>query len=209
MDNASVRRGRATLHLAFSESLAILVALGLMNASYGLIFNGDHARSVEAHSELVAGIGATSGMVIGQTVDLSGGASVKNLTTDETEAIRNLKTSALVRLALRLGAILSGANAAQLIALTKFAELLGDAYQTSDDLLDLDEDVALTFNSGRSATLTIERGRRTATRRINASTHKAKQILTEQFGETTPARLLCEMAEYIAARSDIANVSSD
>lgn len=201
MDNARERRGRAALHHAFGESLTVLVALALMNASYGLMFDGtenDLARSVRAHGELVAGIGAGRGMVIGQTIDLSNSDGAGR---DELEAMRNLKTSALMRLALRIGAILSGADARQLNALSRFAELLGDAYQTSDDLIDLDEDTALIDGGRRGATLTIERGKVTAARRIEALTRQAKQTLLDQFGETVPTRRLCEMADYIATRS--------
>lgn len=201
MDDAKERRGRAALHVAFDESLAMLVALALMNASYGLIFDGreNHARTIEAHGELIAGIGAARGMVIGQTVDLSHGVPIGSVSGNEREAIRNLKTSALMRLALRLGAILSGASAEQLTALSRYAELLGDAYQMSDDLLDLDEDAAMSVG-GRGATSVIERGKGTAIRRVEILTRQAKQSLIEQFGETSPAHLLCGLGDYIATR---------
>lgn len=37
MDDASERRGRACLHLRYGEGIAIVVALALMNASYGIV----------------------------------------------------------------------------------------------------------------------------------------------------------------------------
>jgi len=202
MDNAAERRGRATLHKAFGEGLAILVALALMNASYGLVFDLDSAKHqymIQAHGELVSCIG-TNGMVTGQTVDLSPGNGGSNTALyDGHEAVRNLKTSALIRLALRLGAILSGAEARQLSALSDFAGLVGEAYQISDDVLDLTEDAALVAGA-RRATLAAERGAQDARLRIDSMTARAKEILVVEFGESRPARVLCQIADYIAGR---------
>ena len=196
MDNASERRGLEALHLRYSESLAVLVALALLNTSYGLVFEHRHAtrrQSIQAHAELVACIG-TNGMVTGQTVDLSGEA-----VRDDGDVVRNLKTSALMRLSLRLGAILSGADSRQLAALSRFAELLGQAYQISDDVIDLAEDASFVVG-GRAATLAIECGPRGAKLHLTRMLDRAKGALLAEFGRTRPALVLCEMADYIAGR---------
>lgn len=198
MDDALERRGQTCLHLRYDEGLAVLVALALMNASYGLVFDDGMTkpeRAISAHAELVACIG-TGGMVTGQTVDLSNAAS-----RDGFDAIRNLKTSALMRLAIRLGAILSGANSRQLSALLCFAELLGQSYQISDDVLDLAEDAALAGGGARLSTLAFERGVEAAQQRVAALAAQAKDVLLSEFGQTRPARLLCEMADYITTRN--------
>lgn len=208
MDDARERRGRDALHRRYGESLAVLAALALLNTSYSLVFGGDcrhHARAVKAHGELVACIG-TDGMVTGQTVDLSDGTG-----RDGLDAVRNLKTSALMRLSLRLGAILSGADARQLAALSRFAELLGQAYQLSDDVLDLVEDAVLAGGVGgsvgaginaRCSTLAFERGARDARLRIDSLIAQAKDLLSTEFPRTPPAYLLGQMADYIAARQN-------
>ncbi|MFN2453006.1 MAG: polyprenyl synthetase family protein [Pyrinomonadaceae bacterium] len=220
MDNASERRGQSSLHARYGEGLAVLVALALMNASYGLVF--EHAtpekaaRAINAHKELVECIGAR-GMVAGQSVDLaeafappfgSGDTAPQssgdnNFAVDTYDAVRNLKTSALMRLALRVGAILSGATPEQLAALSRFAELLGDAYQTRDDVLDLQEDAALSTGStaGRRATFALERGAQDAGRRVVRLVAEAKDVLASEFASSSPSvRLLCQMADYIATR---------
>lgn len=213
MDNAPERRGQSSLHARYGEGLAVLVALALMNASYGLLFEETatqqaERRAISAHRELVECIGAR-GMVAGQSADLAesylaAGQNVDAALMDESgyvdDAVRNLKTSALMRLALRLGAILSGADGRQLAALSRYAELLGEAYQTSDDLLDLSEDRELSTTSARRATLAIERGANDALERVFGFVSEAKAVLTAEFGSTQPALLLCEMADYIATR---------
>ena len=110
--------------------------------------------------------------------------------------MRNLKTSALMRLSVCLGAILSGANKRQLAALSRFAAFVGDAYQISDDVLDVEEDAASPYG----ATVAIAYGIVDAKKQVASLVVQAKDSLTAEFGQSQPANLLCEMADYIARR---------
>jgi geranylgeranyl pyrophosphate synthase len=154
-------------------------------------------------------------MVAGQSLDLAeSGEHARHVLdvvaidkiTDSNEAreaddaVRNLKTSALMRLALRVGAILSGATEKELAALSRYAELIGEAYQTSDDLLDLREDALLSSATTRRSTFANERGAPDTKKRVAGYVAEAKRALMAEFGTTPPARLLCDMADYIAAR---------
>lgn len=203
MDDALKRRGQSALHARYGEGLAVLVALALMNASYGLIFDvrvSNNELTINAHAELVECIGAR-GMVAGQSVDLAGGVNATFINErDSDDSVRNLKTSALIRMALRVGAILSGASERQLSALSTFAKLLGCAYQTRDDMLDMKEDAALATTAARRLTFALERGERETSRRVAALTAKAKETLITEFGPTRPALLLCEIADYVVSR---------
>ena len=203
MDNAPERRGKLTLHQEFNEGTAVLVGLALLNAAYGLVFietNNDFQNHVKAHAELVNCIGA-SGMVGGQSIDLALAVNGYEQTNhDDFERLRNLKTSALIRMAITVGALQSGANNDQIKALTDFSELLGDAYQTSDDLLDLTEDLHISNTTTRAKNFALEQGANEAGRRVANLINNAKTVLRQQFGESQPAFLLCAMADYIAAR---------
>ncbi|MCO6510178.1 MAG: polyprenyl synthetase family protein [Aridibacter famidurans] len=204
MDNASERREKASLHEKFGEGLAVLVGLGVLNAAYPLVFAnhaGSPEKAIQAHAEIVECIGA-AGMVGGQSVDLAmlsgeNGAASEDLET--AESIRNLKTSALMRLALRTGAILAGATYIELAALSRFAELLGDAYQLSDDLLDLEEDGEL-FSDDR-ATLAIERGESNARFRLRNTIDEAKRILVDNFPSSRARTVLVQLTDYLAERN--------
>lgn len=205
MDDARERRGQTSLHACFGEGLSVLIALALMNASYGLIFEADwsHAeRAIRAHHELVNCIGA-QGMVAGQAIDLSAAdASASTGSTNghaDDEALRNLKTSALIRFALRLGAMLSGANEQQLEALSSYAELLGDAYQTSDDVIDLEEDAAI-FQGTRPANIAAGLGAERARRRVANLVARAKHALVDEFGPRPEVAMLNQLADYVAER---------
>ncbi len=197
MDNATQRRGLDALHRRYGEGLAVLVALALLNTSYGLVLNNRNAtpqQRMQAHQELVVCIG-TNGMVTGQTIDLTAVTEC-----DGFDAVRNLKTSALMRLALKLGAILSNADARQLTALSQFAELLGQAYQISDDLLDVAEDAATADGDSRPATFAAERGARDAKLRLVRMAAQAKDVLASEFSRSRAARLLGEIIDYISHR---------
>lgn len=202
MDNAPERRGKTSLHEKFGEGLAVLVAIGLLNASYGLVFvNHIHLpeRAIRAHAEIVECIGA-SGMIGGQSVDLAvaKGANSDSVLTTEFESVRNLKTSALMRLSLRVGAILAGAEHFELIKLSRFAELLGDAYQLSDDILDLEEDGEIFGDEQK--TLAINQGKEFANLELSRKVSEAKNILLDNFSPSTARGCLLQFTDYLAER---------
>jgi geranylgeranyl diphosphate synthase, type II len=203
MDNAALRRERACLHTQYGEGLAMLVALALLNASYGLVLDGcvtSHERAIPALGEMIDCIGV-NGMVGGQTVDLAlSRASRSAERRHNLEAARNLKTSALFRFALKIGAILCGATRSQLNALSSFAELLGTAYQKIDDWIDADED-----SLGRMAALGGETvdplDEEQLKRQVAILISDAKATITAEFSHTRYTRILLEFADYIAGRA--------
>jgi geranylgeranyl diphosphate synthase type II len=201
MDNAPQRRGKTSLHEKFGEGLAILVAIGFLNAGYGLVFVNHlemPERAIAAHAEIVECVGA-SGMIGGQSVDLAlakGAAGGVNENYD-FEEVRNLKTSALMRLSLRVGAILAGANYFELAQLSRFAQFLGDAYQLSDDLLDLEED-ARVFAKNHFAL----GGEETAQLKLNSIVEDAKRILIENFPPNEARTCLAQLTDYLAQRKN-------
>ncbi|MBA3693719.1 MAG: polyprenyl synthetase family protein [Acidobacteria bacterium] len=201
MDNANERRGKTSLHEKFGEGLAVLVAIGFLNASYGLVFANHREmpeRAMQAHAEIVECVGA-AGMVGGQSIDLAlaKGAGVIKHSDFETESIRNLKTSALMRLALRIGAILAGANYLELANLSRFAELLGDAYQLSDDLIDFEEDGEL-FETNK--TFAINEGQDSARLKLKTIVEEAKRVLIENFPSNEARSCLIQLTDYLAER---------
>jgi geranylgeranyl diphosphate synthase type II len=197
MDNARERRDRACLHQQYGEGHAILVALALLNASYELIINScptDKDKALRAHQELVRCVGA-QGMVAGQAVDINGDGSMADHNDEEFESFRNLKTSSLVRFAINIGAILADATDKQLTTLSQFAELLGSAYQVSDDLLDVDEDRDSGYERFKGSVRTG------VVNRVTQLAQQAKDLICAEFGFTHTTLLLCQVADFVAARN--------
>ena len=139
MDNATLRRGRATCHRAFGEATAILAAVALLSRAFGIVAeeashdrHGDRlARRIA--ERLSAAIG-TGGIIGGQHVDLE---SVGRALPFETlEYVHSHKTGSLFIAAAEIGALVAGARKSELAAISAYAKNLGLAFQVTDDLLD-------------------------------------------------------------------------
>ena len=141
MDDDALRRGQPTVHVAFDEATAILAGDALQSLAFALLADApvpDAAR-VSMLAELAGAAGA-AGMCGGQAFDLAATGSAIPL--DALERLHALKTGALLRSAVRLGAIAAGADAAARDRLDGFAQALGLAFQIRDDLLDIEGDSA-------------------------------------------------------------------
>jgi geranylgeranyl diphosphate synthase type II len=141
MDNDDWRRGRPSTHRVFGEALGLLAGDALLTRAFEVLPAGEQARGVEpgwigqAVVELAAAAGSL-GMAGGQADDLLGEG--RSLSLSELETIHRRKTGALIRVSLRLGAVLCGAEEGGLAALTRYGEALGLAFQITDDLLDVE-----------------------------------------------------------------------
>jgi hypothetical protein len=123
-------------------------AISLLNAAYGAIFEAKNLpaeRQISAHKELVDCLGANK--------------------------LSDLKSSNLIRLSMRIGAVLSGADYVQLNAITRFADLLEkESGDKNDEVFFVPSNL-------------IE---------------QAKRILQDEFGITAQSHLLCDLADFIA-----------
>jgi geranylgeranyl diphosphate synthase type II len=136
MDNATLRRGRPTLHAVAGEANAILAAVGLLNGAFALIQEApalsDRARG-RASARLADAVGA-AGLIGGQVADLE--ATGRKIDLDALEYIHSHKTGALFIAAAELGAIAAAGRARDVEALGRYAKNVGLAFQITDDLLD-------------------------------------------------------------------------
>lgn len=176
MDNADLRRGKAPLHHAFGEDVALLAAIALLNQAYALF-----AVTPQLIREATECIGL-DGMIGGQELDLSPEGLAASL--DE----RDRKTSALMRLSLTAGALALGASRAEVEPLAVAGLQLGRAYQIADDLLDLG---APNQSSGKTIGQDLRHGRPNHNARVATETpyddvwdrvQAARQALVESFG---------------------------
>jgi farnesyl diphosphate synthase len=138
MDDDDLRRGRPTVHRAFDEATAILAGDALLTQAFAILgdlnCHPDPSVRIALVSELAAGAGA-GGMVGGQMRDIEGEKG--GFTDIEIAIMQAMKTGALIRASVRMGAILGGADARALSALTAYAEAAGRAFQLADDILDV------------------------------------------------------------------------
>ncbi len=206
MDDDDLRRGRPTVHKAYDDATAILAGDALLTLAFGLLARDDchpdAAVRIRLVAELAAGSGA-GGMVGGQMRDIEGEAT--GLNEAGISAMQAMKTGALIRAAVRIGAILGGASDTALAQLTEFAELGGRAFQLADDLLDV---TASTERLGKATgkdqamgkqTIVSRIGVEAAQRRLGNLTHDALTALLP-FGEEADS--LRATARYFATREN-------
>lgn len=128
-DNASLRRGKASLFRVYGEPMALLVgdaliALAFEELGYAAIAGPEKAAQL---TRVVArGIGASHGIIGGQAWELEDQMDL--------EKYHRAKTGALFEAACVAGAVAAGADGEAWRALGR---LLGDAYQLADDLADV------------------------------------------------------------------------
>jgi geranylgeranyl diphosphate synthase, type II len=136
MDDAELRRGQPTTHIAHGEDIAILAAVGLLNAAYGVVA-GSVTLDVRQRAEIMAMMARTigpAGLIGGQEFDLRDRATSRDL--DMIARQYHAKTGVLLEAAVGAGAIAAGADPASRKALSAFARSLGVAFQMMDDMLD-------------------------------------------------------------------------
>ncbi len=137
IDNDDFRHGKPTNHKKFNEATAILAGDGLLNQAY-IVISEDLIRSeseelknkLKVFNEFST---AVDRMIAGEYIDTE--YEGKQITDEYLEYIHKNKTGALLKLCVRMGAILANANEKDLDRLTKYAEKIGLAFQIKDDIL--------------------------------------------------------------------------
>ncbi len=209
MDNDDFRRGNPTCHKVFGEAIAILAGDALLTEAFRLISSpalmvGGAPEGVLAVIHEIATCAGSYGMVGGQVVDMeSEGDDAIDLAT--VQYIHTHKTGALLKASVVAGALLGGATAAQLAAITRYGEAAGLAFQIADDILDIE---GTTEQIGKDAGSDVARGKATyplvlglAAARVEAVAMMDEALRAlEPFG--AEAERLREIARFIVQRKN-------
>jgi len=204
MDDDDLRRGRPSCHREFDEATALLAGDALqalafqLTAENGRLDGVTPEMAVRVTIELATASGAP-GMVGGQMLDLLGEHEAP--TPDLVARIHEKKTTALLRCAVRCGALLGGADESELAALTAYGEALGTAFQIIDDILDIEGDPQ-TLGKPVGSDLVHQKATYPAVFGLDASRQKAREQTAralqalERFGaEAEPLRAVAVFNE--------------
>ncbi|MEI7429490.1 MAG: polyprenyl synthetase family protein [Betaproteobacteria bacterium] len=205
MDDDVLRRGRPTCHVEFDEPTALLVGDSLQSLAFELLTRaelGNPERQL-AMVSLLARASGSCGMAGGQAIDLS--AVGQTLNQPELELMHALKTGALIRAAVMLGALCGNPlSQSESESLDRFAKRAGLLFQVIDDILDCTASTAtLGKTAGKDAAadkptyvslMGLERAREFATD-LRA---QALESLV-QFGERS--QRLIELTDFITHRT--------
>lgn len=202
MDDDDLRRGRATVHVAFDEATAILAGDALQALAFETVCaDGVDAAVSLRWVRLLARAAGAEGMVGGQVLDLEG--ETRRLSAAELEQLHRRKTGALLHAAVVMGIVAGNLPSAMVDALDRFGREIGLAFQIHDDVLDatvatesLGKRQGADAHRGKSTYVTVlglEAARREADRRMASA-------LQELACFGAAAAELADLAKFIVLR---------
>lgn len=206
MDNDVLRRGKPTVHIAFDEATAMLAGDALQAEAFQAIAEAPIEAGTRAAlmAELAAAAG-TRGMCGGQAIDLAAVGS--SMSRAELEQMHGMKTGALLRAAVRMGALAGAADPAVLAPLDRYAHAVGLAFQVVDDVLDVE---ATSQDLGKTAGKDAQQGKPTYVSMLGltAARQWAERLRQDAHGalDTLPAAAaartvrLRQLADFIVLR---------
>jgi geranylgeranyl diphosphate synthase type II len=208
MDNDDYRRGKLTNHKVYGDDVAILAGDALLAYAFEYVATQTQGVPPDRVLRVIADLGqavGAAGLVGGQIVDLaSEGKSDVSLET--LNYIHTHKTGALLKVAVTSGAILAGADDAQVGTLSQYADRIGLAFQIVDDVLDI---TATSEELGKSAgkDLAAQKATYPSFWGIDESKRQAQQLVdaakTDVLNCFGPqAQSLVALADFIVNRTN-------
>ena len=201
MDNDDMRRGKPSCHKMYGEATALLAGDALLTHAFEIcsaseLSDSQNLRAVSLLSQN-AGVG---GMIGGQVIDLKYEQSDPSISDILT--VHRLKTGALISAACILGCIAADADNEKIALASRYAYMIGTAFQIRDDLLDIlgDEEklgkpVGSDADNDKTTYVTLV-GADRAQQDVKTLTDKAVEIL-DSFSENDFMKTL---SEYLVNR---------
>ena len=210
VDNDDFRHGKPTNHKKFNHPTALLAGDGLLNQAYIVIsdeleyavenqYKENIKNKVRAFNEFTK---AVDRMIAGEYLDTE--LEGKQISKEMLEYIHVNKTGALLKLCVRMGAILADSSEKDIERLSKYADKIGLAFQIKDDILSEEGNPEITGKpvgndkEHNKCTYVSYFGLEGAKKELDKIIKEAIKEL-EVYGEK--AKFLKELATYIKERS--------
>lgn len=203
MDDDDLRRGQPSCHRAYDEATAILAGDALQTLAFELLAD---CPDLDAEQRIglvkaLASAAGVRGMVGGQYIDMQSARHPAGVELLQT--MHRLKTGALIRAAITMGAIAAGADHATREALDHYGQAIGLAFQVKDDLLDIE---ASTGDLGKRQGSDVANNKMTfpALLGVQTSRDHLEQLYADALAALQPlgarAAHLSGLARYIVMR---------
>ena len=204
MDNDDLRRGQPTCHKKYDDATALLVGDALQSLAFETLCDNtlDPVQQCQMVKTLAQQAGVL-GMAGGQAIDLE--SVGKTLTLDTLQAMHELKTGALIRASVRLGALAYPKIDTETLAkLDKYAQCIGLAFQVQDDVLDLTADTD-TLGKTQGADLALNKPTYPALMGLAAAQQKAVDLIDLALAQLDDlsfnTQALAALASFVVQRS--------
>jgi len=210
MDDDDLRRGRPTAHKKFDEATAILAGDGLLTFAFDVLGRPETHPDAAIRIALVTGLARAAGlggMVGGQMLDLAAEGRFGKNDTPQGEkdvlTLQAMKTGAILKFCCTAGAILGNAPPAKRNAVNRYGQVIGQAFQIADDLLDVEGDTA---TLGKAAGKDAAHGKATLVDLLGIAGARARlaQLVKDAESALAPfgadAAILKDAAHFVAER---------
>jgi len=202
MDDDALRRGKPSCHVAYGEAMALLAGDALQALAFAALAESG-VRDGGAACALLAEAAGARGMAGGQAIDLANVG--KSLSLPDLETMHAMKTGALIRASILLGAHCADEPPPNHVnaALDAYARAAGVAFQIVDDVLDVEGSAA---SLGKTAGKDAAQGKPTfvALLGLDAAKRRAETLRDDAVRALTPlggaARRLAEIVDWIVLR---------
>ncbi len=208
MDDDALRRGQMTCHIKFDEATAILTGDALQTLAFTILAEGSLSESGESQRikmvQALANASGAKGMCLGQALDLA--AENRQVTLDELQQIHRNKTGALMKCAIRLGALAAGSKGVEILPqLDRFSDAIGLAFQVQDDILDIISDTE-TLGKPQGSDQELNKSTYPALLGLDGAVNKARALLEEALQALSAipynTERLEEFARYVIERKN-------
>jgi len=208
MDDDELRRGKPTCHIKFDEATAILTGDALQTLAFTILAEGSLNPTAECNRirmvKALADASGANGMCLGQALDLA--AENRAVSLQELKEIHRNKTGALMKSAIRLGALAAGPKGREVMPqLDKFADAIGLAFQVQDDILDIISDTE-TLGKPQGSDQELNKSTYPALLGLDGAINKAHTLLNEALQALAAipynTELLEEFARYVIERKN-------
>lgn len=204
MDDDDLRRGRPTCHKAFDEATALLVGDALQSLAFETLCQSalNPAQQVAMVKKLAQSAGVF-GMAGGQAIDLE--SVGQKLDLNALQAMHKLKTGALIRASVVLGALSAGDCDEQTLArLERYSDCIGLAFQVQDDVLDVIADTE-TLGKTQGADIALNKPTYPALLGLEKAQQKAVALIEKALGQLAElpfdTEALAALAQFVVKRS--------
>ncbi len=204
MDNDDLRRGRPTCHKAYDDATALLVGDALQTLAFESLCDNDlpSDKQIKMVKTLAQRSGAL-GMAGGQAIDLESVGKLLDLSS--LEAMHKLKTGALIRASVCLGA-LAGDDIGEttLVKLDNYAYCIGLAFQVQDDVLDVISSTE-TLGKTQGADIALNKPTYPALLGLETAQQKATDLIDQALASLADlpynTQTLTALAQFVVQRS--------
>jgi len=204
MDDDDLRRGQPTCHKAYDEATALLVGDALQTLAFETLC--DEELTAIQQSQMVKTLAQRSGvfgMAGGQAIDLE--SVGKELDVTELQIMHELKTGALIRASVRMGALSSlTVNDDVLAKLDRYACCIGLAFQVQDDVLDVIADTD-TLGKTQGADIALNKPTYPALMGLSAAKQKALDLIDDALAQleelSYDTQILANLANFVVQRT--------